>query len=188
VNFTTRQDLERTASDEELMIGASRGDLDAFEQLVLRYQSLAWNTAYRFLGDSAEAEDIVQEAFLRILASARRYQPTALFRTYLYRVLTRICLDHSSKKKPLYSNRLPDLTDDGPTPLGRLANVEREKAIRIALDRLPPNQRLVVLLKYFEGLGYAGIAEAMETSVKAVERLLARARQRLQQDLASLLE
>src|SRR5437867_974093 len=108
MNLTASQDLERTASDEELMLAAGRGALSAFEQLVLRYQSVAWNAAYRFVGDSAEAEDIAQEAFLRVWARADRYRPTALFRTYFYRVLTRICLDHSSKKKPRYSNQVPD--------------------------------------------------------------------------------
>jgi RNA polymerase sigma-70 factor, ECF subfamily len=188
MNLTASQDLERTASDEELMIGASRGDLGAFEQLVLRYQAVAWNTAYRFLGNSAEAEDIVQEAFLRIWTSARRYQPTALFRTYLYRVVTRICLDYSAKKRPLYSSRLPELVDHRPSPFRALTNAEREKAIRVALDQLPPNQRMVLLLKYFDGLGYADIAEILAITVKAVERSLARARQTLQQDLSHLLE
>lgn len=188
MNLITSQGLEDTTSDEGLMLATGLGDLGAFEQLVRRYEKSAWNAAYRFLGDASEAEDITQEAFLRILTAARRYQPTARFQTYLYRVVTRICIDHSAKKKPLYSGRLPETPDHAHVPPNGMADRERDNAIRSALDRLPPKQRMTVLLKYFEGMRYADIAEIMETSAKAVERLLARARETLQQSLAPLLE
>jgi len=74
--------------------------MSAFEQLVLRHQGKAWAFAWRFLHDAAEAEDVVQEAFLRILRSASRYQPTATFRTFLFNVILRRCLDVHSKKQP----------------------------------------------------------------------------------------
>jgi RNA polymerase sigma-70 factor (ECF subfamily) len=188
MNLTRSQDLEGQASDEKLMIAAGRGDQAAFEKLVLRYRTSAWNTAYRFIGDGSEAEDIIQEAFLRIWASARRYRPTALFRTYLHRILIRICLDHSAKKRPLYSDQVPEPGPRAHSALERLANEERERAVRAALDRLPPNQRMALTLRYFEGLCYSEIAEMMEISTKAVERLLARARDNLQQELAHLLD
>lgn len=188
MNLTTSHGLEDAASDEGLMLATGLGDLGAFEQLVRRYEKLAWNAAYRFLGDASEAEDIAQEAFLRILAAARRYQPTARFQTYLYRIVTRICIDHSSKKRPLYSGRLPDISDRLHVPSNGIADRERDRAVRSALDRLPPKQRMTVLFKYFEGMRYAEIAEIMETSAKAVERLLARARETLQHSLAPLLE
>jgi RNA polymerase sigma-70 factor (ECF subfamily) len=87
------------SSDEELMLAVARGDLSAFGQLVNRNQTSAWNAAYRFLGNTADAEDIAQEAFLRIFDSADRYQPTASFRTYLYRIITRLCFDLSRRKR-----------------------------------------------------------------------------------------
>src|SRR5437016_5065560 len=96
-------------SDEDLMVAASAGDTDAFGELVERHQGSAWNAAYRFLGDAAEAEDIAQEAFLKILDAAPRYQPSARFRTYLYRVVTRLCLDHAGKKKPFYTQFVPNI-------------------------------------------------------------------------------
>ncbi len=86
--------------DTTLMIRAAEGDLAAFEQLVRRNQAGAWAFAWRFLGDAAEAQDIVQEAFLRIYQAAPRYRPTAGFRTYLYRVVARLCLDWKAKKRP----------------------------------------------------------------------------------------
>src|SRR6516164_3585667 len=105
----TSQMLTRMPTDEELMTAASAGDLRAFEQLVQRHQSSAWQAAYRFLGDATEAEDIAQEAFLKIFDAAPRYQPTAAFRTYLYRVVTRLCLDFAQKKRPLYTQFLPEI-------------------------------------------------------------------------------
>jgi RNA polymerase sigma-70 factor (ECF subfamily) len=188
MNAIMSQHLEQTISDQELMLAAGRGDLSAFEQIVLRYQTLAWNAAYRFLGDRIEAEDVVQEAFLRIYTAARRYQATALFRTYLYRVLARICLDHVSKKKPQYASQLPAVAGKAPTPLRSLTDAERDQAVHQALSKLPPHQRLAVVLKYFDNLSYAEIAKAMGATAKAVERLLSRARQKLQKDLLAFLE
>ena len=96
----------KTPSDEELMLAVGKGDFSAFEQIVLRHQKSAWYAAYRFLGDRTIAEDVAQEALLKILDAAERYRPTAKFRTYLYGVVTRLCLDHARKKQPAYVDDL----------------------------------------------------------------------------------
>ncbi|HZU37382.1 MAG TPA: sigma-70 family RNA polymerase sigma factor [Gemmataceae bacterium] len=179
--------LRRALSDEELMLAVRGGDLGAFEALVQRHQHSAWQAAYRFLGDPVEAEDAVQDAFLRVFHAAARYQPTARFRTYLYRIITRLCLDHIQKKKPVYRQELNHVIDQAPSAAERLSNLECEADVRRALANLPPKQRMAVLLRYYEGLGYAEIADALETTVKAVERLLARARATLENRLAHLL-
>jgi RNA polymerase sigma-70 factor (ECF subfamily) len=93
-------DVKETAS-EQLMQAVAGGDLSAFNEIVLRHQKLAWGIAYRFLGDRHAAEDIAQEAFLRILDAAPRYKPTAAFPTYLSRIVTRLCLDRARKKRPM---------------------------------------------------------------------------------------
>jgi RNA polymerase sigma-70 factor (ECF subfamily) len=184
----TSQPLTWLPSDEDLMADVQAGNLSAFGQLVVRHQSSAWNAAYRFLGDAGEAEDVAQQAFLKILAAAPRYEPAATFRTYLYRVVTRLCLDHVQKKRPLYTEALPDLTDGSPSPLETMAARELRRDVRDALDRLPPKLRMVVVLRYYEGLGYTEIAQAMQTTSKGVERLLARARAALEKLLEPLLE
>ena len=161
------------------MMAVARGDLDALGELVVRHRSAAWSVAYRYVGDADEAEDLVQEAFLRILDAAGRYRPTASFRTYLYRVLTRLCIDHTRKKRPLFTDRLPDAAAPGPSQSERIAHRELDVAVRAALDALPPKYRMVIVLRYFEGLDGAAIAKATETTPKAVERLLARAREGL---------
>jgi len=177
-----------TPSDEDLMLAAGRGDLNAFEQLVLRHQAEAWRVAYRFTGDAAEAEDLAQESFLRILDAAPRYRPTATFRTYFYRVLTRLCLDHRRKKRPILAEPFLDAADDAPSPSQQASQAERKAVIQAALDALSPDYRMAVVLRYFEGLSGAEMAEAMGRSVKAVERLLARAKAALEPQLRHLLE
>jgi len=167
-------------TDEELMQAVARGDLSAFEQLVLRRQQEAWNAAYRFLNDAAEAEDAAQDAFLKILDAAPRYRPTATFRTYLFRVVTRLCLNRMQKKRPHYVDRLPVSPSADPGPPERLARRETAAAVRRALDDLPPRHRAALTLRHYEVMSYQEIAETMDASVKSVERLLGRGREGLQ--------
>lgn len=178
----------KTPSDEELMLAVGNGDLDAFEQIVLRHQKSAWNTAYRFLGDRTIAEDMAQEAFLKILDAAERYRPTAKFRTYLCRVVTRLCLDHARKKQPAYVDDLSAVSGLCPPPPDVAASRERGEAVWKALDALPPRQRMAVVLRYYEGLSGQEMAAAMEVSVKGIEGLLARARRALEVLLNDFLE
>ena len=175
-------------SDEELMLAVARGDLSAFGQLVTRHQRSAWSAAYRFLGNTADAEDIGQEAFLRILDSADRYQPTASFRTYLYRIVTRLCFDLTRRKRFRRHQQLPDLAANDPSPEGVSILDERAAAVRKAIDSLPAAQRMAVVLRYYEDLGYREIAVVLSTTDKGVERLLARARASLEERLGRLLE
>ncbi len=170
--------------DEELMLAVGRGDLRAFNEIIHRHQDTAWRVAYRFLGDSAEAEDIAQEAFLRILTSAPRYRSTASFSTYLYRIVSRLCIDNARKKRPLCVDTLPELVDSSPDPETTLDLKNRDALIRKTLDALPSRQRMAVILKYYEELSYADIAWTMGVTVKAVERMLDRARKALRSSLS----
>jgi len=174
--------------DEQLMLRAAAGELDAFEELVRRHQSTAWRIAHRFLGDSAEAEDVAQETFLRILAAAPRYKPSAAFSTYLYRVVARLCIDHVRKKRPVFTTLLSETVDSAPDPATDFELKDRDVLIRKALDALPARQRMVVILKYYEGLRYSEISQVLGTTVKAVERLLGRARLTLQSALSYIKE
>lgn len=173
-------------SSERLMTAVAKGDLDAFDEIVVRHQKLAWGIAYRFLGDRHEAEELAQEAFMRILDAAPRYRPTATFRTYLYRILTHLCLDHRRKKRPILSDSLFHHPERKPSPAEQAEQHDREQLIEMALDALPADYRMAVVLRYFEGLSSPEIAEAMDRSAKAVERLLARARDVLESRLRPL--
>ncbi len=167
-------------SDELLVQATGRGDLKAFEQIVARHQTWAWRIACRFTGNEDTALDIVQEAFLRILDASGRYRPTAKFRTYFYQVITRLCLDQAKKKSPIYLDTVPDYPDSSLNAADIVLQNETVQALRSALDSLLPNQRMAIILRYYEELNYTDIAMALETTPKAVERLLARGRKHLQ--------
>ena len=163
-------------SDEELMSDVAHGDLLAFEQLVRRHQASAWNAAFRLLGNVNDAEDVAQEAFLRILRAAHGYRPTAAFRTYLYRIVTRLCRDHRRKASPTPLPNLNAEASQGPSPEACAVAREERRAVQEALASLPASQREAVVLRYYERLSYAEIGEVTGNSRKGVERLLARGR------------
>lgn len=172
--------------DAELMAATARGDAAAFAELVRRHHPRAWRLACRFLGDPSEAEDIVQEAFLRILRAAGRYRPSASFPTYLHTVVGRLCLDWARRRRPEYPGELPDAAAAEPDPAESLTRAERRAALRQALAALPPAQRLALLLQHDEGLDYASIAAVMGVSVRAVEGCIRRARSTLANRLKDL--
>lgn len=171
--------------DTRLMVRTAGGDLAAFEELVRRNQARAWALAWRCLGDAAEAEDIVQEAFLKIFKAASRYQPSASFRTYLYRVITRLCIDSEEKKHPEYTDNLGFIPDLARGPEALVAQNELSDAVRKCLADLPMNQRLAITLRHYDAMSYDEIAEILDVSTKAVDSLLQRARDALRQRLGA---
>lgn len=170
-------------SDSALMSQVAEGNLAAFEQLLRRYQKPAWSLAYRFIGDPAEAEDIVQRAFMNIFEAAPRYHPLARFQTYIYQVVANLCKDHRAKKRPLITDEPPHVFDPAVPADELILESQRAAAIRKALDALPAKQRIVILLRHFEGLSYEEMARVMRTTEKAVDSLLQRARHALQRIL-----
>jgi RNA polymerase sigma-70 factor (ECF subfamily) len=179
---------QKGAGDEQLMQAVAEGDLDAFEEIVLRYRQHAWSTAYRFLGDAMDAEDVAQEAFLKILEASPRYRPTATFRTYLYHVLTRLCIDRIRKNQPALADDLSNVPDSSISPAEQLMEREQGKQVCEALDTLPPNQKAAIILRHYEGLSYKEIARVLSVTPKSVERLISRARTALQSRLAHVIK
>jgi RNA polymerase sigma-70 factor (ECF subfamily) len=174
-----RQNGDGMATDEQLMARAGRGDMDAFEALVRRHQNTAVGVAWRYLGDRSRAEDVAQEAFLKILDAAPSYEPTAKFTTYLYNVVWRLCIDRYRKKAALqWDPSIPHQADADP-PDARMQRRETAERVRRALSALPPRQRMALVLQHYEEMSYAEIAEALECSPSAVGALLTRARDAL---------
>jgi len=174
--------------DEELVVAAGKGNLQAFETIVVRHQASAWRIACRLLGDPDEARDVVQNAFLKLLDAAPRYHPTAPFTTYFSRIVVNLCLDHRRRKRHVCADGLSEIEDSTPSSLEILLEQERRRAVHEALATLPPNQRAAIVLRYYEEMGYTEIAEVLDTSAKAVERLLARGRAALETSLAEWLD
>ena len=185
--MTDSRDRSPEPADEDLMLAVRGGDMRAFEKLVLRHQEAAWGAAFRFLGNAADAEDVAQQAFLRILEAAGRYEPTASFRTYLYRVVTRLCIDRAEKMRPALGADASAAPSPSPGPPEAAEERERGEAVRRALQDLPPRQRMAAVLRYVEGLSLREAAGAMETTEKALEHHLARAREGMEGRLSGFL-
>ena len=172
--------------DVQLMARLAAGDRTALGTLVQRHQQRVLELAYRTTGDHALAEDIGQEAFLRVWRSAKRYKPTAQFTTWLYRIVVNLCLDAFKRRKAVTGD-VPNAADNGAAPLAAATEErERAKAVQHAVAALPDRQRVAVVLHRFSGLAVRTTAEATGWSESAVESLLVRAYAALRQTLKAL--
>ena len=176
-----------TPSDDALLAAYAGGDGSAATPLARRHAPRVLAVAVRMLGDVAEAEDVAQEALMRLWRMAPDWQPgRAQVSTWLYRVTANLCTDRLRRRA-----RIAPLDDagepvaPGTTVLDRMQEDQRAAALEAALARLPERQRLAVILRHVEGLANPEIAAAMEISVEAVESLTARGRAALSRLLAA---
>src|SRR5215470_1225903 len=146
-------------SDHELMARAASGDQRAFRTLAERHAGSALRLARRILGNEAMAEDIVQDALLRVWVNAPRWRPEAAFRTWLYRIVVNLCLNARRRAPSLPLDAAGDVADTTPAPDQQLELRERDRSLASAIDALPRRQRAAVTLTYQEGLGNAEVAE-----------------------------
>jgi RNA polymerase sigma-70 factor, ECF subfamily len=175
-------------SDEDLMLRVARGDQAAFRLLAQRYAARASRLARRTTGSDADAEEIVQEALLRVWTNAPRWRPVAAFRTWFYRVVLNLSLNRRRRAPfaPLeHAGDPPDPTAD---PSTQLEQEELDRRVAAAIGELPPRERAAITLTYAEGLSNAETAAVIGTSVSAVEALLVRARRSLRASLGPVLD
>ena len=166
-------------ADHELMERAAKGDGQAFRILAARHGGRALGLARRILGNEAMAEDIVQDAFLRVWINAPRWRPEAAFRTWLYRIVVNLCLNARRRTGDLPLEAAEQVIDHGPAPDEQLGLDERDGRLAVAIDALPPRQRAAIVLTYQEGLSNTQVAQVLDTSISSVETLLVRARRAL---------
>lgn len=173
-------------SDEALMARIARGDEPAFRALARRHLPAMVALARRILGNAAEAEDVAQEAMLRVWTHAPRWQPLAAFRTWLTRVAVNLCLDRKRRAPWVGLEAAGEIVDAAPGPGERIEEDERERLLATAIERLPARQRSAIVLTYAEGMSNAEVAEMLGTSVSAVETLLVRGKQNLRRALGAV--
>jgi RNA polymerase sigma-70 factor, ECF subfamily len=162
----------------------SHGDARAFEKLVDLYQKPALRVAQRCIGQQAEAEDLVQEAFLQVHRHAHRYNPEAAsFKTWFFSILINLCRNAIKRNRSLSFAELPEDATAVDDPESDLAYEEERSALAAAVARLPSNQRLALILRHYEGLSYSEGAAALDLSVQAFRSLLARTRRTLRREL-----
>ena len=176
----TAKDASLGAGDDTLMLLAGKGDERAYGQLVDRHMDRSLAFAQRVLGSRAEAEDVLQEAFLRVWKKAPTWTDDgARFSTWFYRVVLNLCIDR--KRKPAHA-ALPDdfeYADDSPIADEQLEETQASELVEKALAALPDRQREAVVLCYYQGLSNKEAAEILSVRVKALESLLVRARKNL---------
>ncbi|MEJ5239951.1 MAG: sigma-70 family RNA polymerase sigma factor [Anaerolineales bacterium] len=183
-----------------LLSQAQRGDLDAFNRLVLAYQDQLFNIAFRILGDEDLAADATQEAFLHAFQKITTFRSGSL-RGWLIRIVTNLCYDELRRQKRRPQTALEPLTAEGdevespswmsdsrPSPEASLEQKELEHALEHCLQALPLPFRAIVVLADIEGLDYSEIAVALRIPLGTVKSRLARARMRLRECLQQFQE
>jgi RNA polymerase sigma-70 factor (ECF subfamily) len=170
----------------DLLEACRRGDVAAFEELVERTQRQVYTLAYRLVGDRHEAEDVAQEAYLRVFRSLRGFRQEARFETWLYRIVTNAAFSYL-RRKGRFGTVLAEgqeLTVEEPEVRPMEAALERDE-VKQALQELTPGARVVVVLKDVYGLSCQEIADEMGLSEAAVKVRLHRARKRLKDSIGS---
>ncbi len=176
--------------DSTLMLAVGRGDRRAFATLFDRHQASVVRFCGRFVGNAARGEELAQDVFVRLYQSAKRYQPSARFKTYLFRVATNACLNEL--RRPALAAEQAEASlmshDDETgerTPLGQASGGETpdlavegkelEAAVDHALRKMSERERAAFTMCRFEGMAYRDIADALEASEAAVKSLIHRA-------------
>lgn len=166
--------LERLAADDEA----------AFRLLVERHIDRAFGIALRLLGSRADAEDVVQDTMLKVWTHRGRWeQGRAKFSTWLYRVVTNRCIDLHRRPRTDNVDAVPEPADAKPDAVSNMQREEVTRMLEAAMQRLPEQQRVAVILSYHENMSNGEIADVMNTTVAAVESLLKRGRQQLREIL-----
>jgi RNA polymerase sigma-70 factor, ECF subfamily len=191
-------------TDEALMAAYQRGDVAAFAELVARHEKRLWNFVRRFVADTATAEDLLQEVFLRVVRNAAEWEASAKFSTWLYTIARNLCTDNARrgvlrKADSLDQTPGPSRDESGPHRIDKIAGsapnaekaaMNRELADRVdrAVAELPVEQREVFLMREVMDMSFAEIALATKTSEPTVKSRMRYALERLRSALGEFSE
>jgi RNA polymerase sigma-70 factor, ECF subfamily len=193
--------------EPSLIQSAQRGDVDAFNALVLTYQAQVYNVAYRIMGDEAAASDATQETFISAYKGLKAFRGGS-FKSWLLRTVTNACYDALRYKKRRPSTSLDALGEDNDSTMGEgggsgyeefipsneegpaeaAERAELRRTIARGVEQLPPDQRITFILSDVQGMNYEEIADAMQTSLGTVKSRLSRARAKLRDYLLTQTE
>jgi RNA polymerase sigma-70 factor, ECF subfamily len=185
-----------TISDADIMLRVKTGDDSAFEYLVQKYRRAMVSFMFRMAHNSAAAEDLAQEVFLRVYRSRESYEASAKFTTWLYRIATNLAVNHARDTRherpenmvnldqpDSDTGQTPDLADSTPTVEEDIVRQERLAAIRQKVQALPERQRMAVAMHKYQQMDYKQIAEVLKLSESATKSLLFRAYETLREQL-----
>lgn len=186
---------------EKLLVAKSKkGDIIAFEELIIGYEKKAYNIAYRMMGNEEDAKDMAQEAFIKIYKSIKNFREESSFSTWLYRIVTNVCLDEIRKRKR--NNTLPlevnvendkgtayiEIGADKETPEDVYERMEKRQLILNAINSLNEDYKTVIVLRDIQGFGYEEIASMLNCSLGTIKSRINRARNALKGKIKYQLE
>jgi RNA polymerase sigma-70 factor (ECF subfamily) len=197
--ISPRAGLPMTAADQDVywMQRVAVGDMEAFRALIEAHQARVVGTVAKMLGDDVDSEDIAQQVFIRVWKSAGRYQPTAKFTTWLFKITRNLVFNELRRRKrhpvtPLQHEEEEHFFQPadcgGMSPDASLLDSELNDAVQMAIDALPETQRMAIVLRRYEDMPYEEIGEVLGLSVPAVKSVLFRARAELRERLRKYLE
>ena len=195
VRATVGSGLGMDLSDNALVRRARDGDYEAFEALFARHRQLVYRFAYQMVPRRDDAEDIVQEAFVRAYQNLGRYRDEAKFTTWLLRIVTNLCTDQARMRhrrdnleQQEAAGALTWMTNiESPDPVEELEQDRRRIALRKALNALPAHHRTVIVLRDLEEREYTDIAQILGCTVGGAKLRVLRARRTLKERIAPLL-
>lgn len=188
--------------DEALVSRYSMGDAKAFDTLIVRYQDRIFNFSLRFTANPSDAEDIVQETFLKAYRGIARFRGDAKFSTWLFQIAKNLCINkfHNTRRRmehrqvSIFESEYDDdrpllqLESEDASPQERVISAETQSQLEAAIGELDPHYRTALILRDVEDMDYAEIAKVLDVPVGTVKSRIHRARTELQKKLQPLLE
>jgi RNA polymerase sigma-70 factor (ECF subfamily) len=181
--------IEEAETGNQLIEGCRRGDPEAFRALFEKYKDTVYSIALRYSGDAAVAQDIAQDTFLKLFSTVGSFRGDSNFEAWLYRVVVNSCFDQKRRTRrltPLLDGILDALRTPDVSVLDEVLQAEMSTYVRSVVDSLPANQRIVVVLRYTQGLSYEEIAGIVGCSSGTIASRLNRAHKTLGRRLSRL--
>jgi RNA polymerase sigma-70 factor, ECF subfamily len=176
-------------TESELIEACRRGDPEGFRALFDLHKDRVYSIALHYANDESAALDIAQNTFLKLFSSIRTFRGEGSFEAWLYRIVVNSCVDQIRERRrllPFIDRLLDSLRSSGETALEKLLRQEFSDQVRAAVGKLPPEQRIIVVLRYTEGLSYEEMAEVLGCARGTVASRLNRAHKALERRLAHL--
>ena len=178
--------------DADLISRAAGGDVSAFQMLVERHRSMVYRVAYQFAGNHHDAEEIAQEVFIKVYRSLDRFRQDAQLTSWMYRIVMNACIDHRRRQRPDVTaafgedaeRRMLNTPEETPGPEACAYAGEIGEVLEVEIGRLPKGQRVVFVMRHYQGMKLCEIADALGLAEGTVKRQLHAAVHRLREALA----